>query len=169
MSLEEIKQFPIISNKLQVNFDMHKLNASYSIISYHSNNTKDYDLSYEKLSDLDFLSVVGIKDYYAQYRAYINKYFILCKKEQACKILTSLKNYTNLIAKIDDLSIYSNKQQQRIIASLAINSLGKKKRQNFMYHNSSLFITANDNYNCDKKRFLVCLKIIVDNDVNIIA
>ena len=38
-----------------------------------------------------------------------------------------------------------------------------------MYHNSSLFITANDNYNCDKKRFLVCLKIIVDNDVNIIA
>ena len=57
MSLEEIKQFPIISNKLQVNFDMHKLNASYSIISYHSNNTKDYDLSYEKLSDFMYMSL----------------------------------------------------------------------------------------------------------------
>lgn len=57
------------------------------------------------------------------------------------KVLESLGNRKMYISFVsDDLSDYSEYLQERIIASLAVNSLGKHGKNGMMYNNGQLLV-----------------------------
>ena len=91
-------------------------------------------------------------------------------KEKGQEVLNSLRAYNDVKAWNNTLEKYGEKVQQRIIASLAINSLGKKKNSNMMYNDGSLLVCDDKNFGAHKSRKeLVCLKIEVNEYMNLTA
>ena len=157
-----IKSLPVTTNRIAVSWNRDTFFEKYSIVSYYGQNEYK-NLAYEQLSDTPTISVTGIYSRYGKQRYPSVKFFILVKKGEENSILQSLKNYDYITGKIDDLTVYDDKLQQRIIASLAINSLGKKRINKMMYNDGSLLICDNKNFLVPKSRKeLVCLKIEIN-------
>lgn len=170
LSIEDIKTWPLTTNKIEVTYDKEKFFSEYAIVSYYSFDKEYKNLAYEQLSDVPFVSVCGIRAKWVDIQHPCIRFFIMVKSEGVNEVIKSLRSYDQLRSRIDDLSDYTNKLQQRIIASLVINSLGKLKADKMMYNNGVLLL-------CDDKNFLVppsrkelvCLKIEVNEFMNLTA
>ena len=171
ISEEEIKSLPVTTNRLTVVVDKEKFFANYSIVSYLSFDKElKKNLAYEQLADCSFISVCGIWSKWPDSPYSFTKFFILVLKSDQTKILNSLRVFDTVRSRIDDLSSYTPQQQQRIIASLAINSLGEKKSGKRVYNNGSLLLCDEKNFLVPEwKRELVCLKIDVNDYMNLTA
>lgn len=158
-----IKSLPITTNRIEVSWDKDKFFEKYSIVSYYSTDPERKNLAYEQLGDVPFISVTGIKDRWENQHFPSVLFFILTVKGKEQEVLNSLRTYNDVKAWTNTLEKYEDKVQQRIIASLAINSLGKKKNSNMMYNDGSLLVCDDKNFGARKSRKeLVCLKIEVN-------
>lgn len=158
-----IKSLPITTNRIEVSWDKDKFFEKYSIVSYYSTDPERKNLAYEQLGDVPFISVTGIKDRWGNQHFPSVLFFILTVKGKEQEVLNSLRAYNDVKAWSNTLEKYEEKVQQRIIASLAINSLGKKKNSNMMYNDGSLLVCDDKNFGARKSRKeLVCLKIEVN-------
>ena len=158
-----IKSLPITTNRIEVSWDKDKFFEKYSIVSYYSTDPERKNLAYEQLGDVPFISVTGIKDRWGNQHFPSVLFFILTVKGKEQEVLNSLRAYNDVKAWSYTLEKYEDKVQQRIIASLAINSLGKKKNSNMMYNDGSLLVCDDKNFGARKSRKeLVCLKIEVN-------
>ena len=170
LNLEEIKAWPLTTNKIEVEYDRDKMFSQYSIVSYYSLDKEYKNLAYEQLADIPFISVCGIRAKWNDVQYPCARFFIMMKKEELQDVMKSLRAYEQIRSRIDDLTDYDYKLQQRIIASLAINSLGKTKPDRMMYNNGVLLL-------CDDKNFLiphsrkelVCLTVEVNEYMNLTA
>lgn len=158
-----IKSLPITTNRIEVSWDKDKFFEKYSIVSYYSTDPERKNLAYEQLGDVPFISVTGIKDRWGNQHFPSVLFFILTVKGKEQEVLNSLRAYNDVKSWSNTLEKYEDKVQQRIIASLAINSLGKKKNSNMMYNDGSLLVCDDKNFGARKSRKeLVCLKIEVN-------
>lgn len=158
-----IKSLPITTNRIEVSWDKDKFFEKYSIVSYYSTDPERKNLAYEQLGDVPFISVTGIKDRWGNQHFPSVLFFILTVKGKEQEVLNSLRAYYDVKAWSNTIEKYEDKVQQRIIASLAINSLGKKKNSNMMYNDGSLLVCDDKNFGARKSRKeLVCLKIEVN-------
>lgn len=165
-----IKSLPITTNRIEVSWDKDKFFAKYSIVSYYSTDPERKNLAYEQLGNVPFISVTGIKNRWGAQHFPSVQFFILTTKGKEQEVLNSLRAYNDVKAGNNTLEKYKDKLQQRIIASLAINSLGKKKNSNMMYNDGSLLVCDDKNFGARKSRKeLVCLKIEVNEYMNLTA
>ncbi len=172
MKIDEqyIKSLPLTTNKINVTFDKDAFFSKYSIVSYYGTDKESRNLAYEQLADVPCVSVTGVRARWRGLRFPSTHFFILAVKGEETNILNSLRDYDYIRSKIDTLEEYDEMLQKRIIASLAINSLGKKKNNKMMYNDGSLLICDDKNFNIPKSRQeLVCLKIEVNEYMNLIA
>lgn len=169
--IEDVKTQPLTTNKIDVIYNQKDLFDKYQIISYWSSAKEYRNLPYEHLSDIPVLSVTGLKGQWSAALSFpTTRYFILCEASCVLEVLAHLKKITQINCTIDNLNSYDENVKKRIIASLAINSLGKKRKDRMMYNDASLLI-------CDDKNFLipegrqelVCLKIQVNEFMNLSA
>ena len=167
---QEILKLPLTTSRIKVSVDRDRFFDKYTIISYYGQAKDNKDLPYEQLADNPFLSVTGLWARWNESCGKSIRFFILAKKEQAAAILSSLREYDQIRSKIDTLEEYDSRLQQRIIASLVINSLGKIKQERMMYNDGSLLISDDKNFLVKKSRKeLVCLKIEVNEYMNLTA
>ncbi|MCQ2960241.1 MAG: hypothetical protein MJ198_08660 [Bacteroidales bacterium] len=165
-----IKSLPITTNRIEVSWDKDKFFAKYSIVSYYSTDPEHKNLAYEQFGDVPFISVSGIRDRWGAQHFPSVQFFILTTKGKEDEVLNSLRAYNDVKAWNNTLEKYEDKVRQRIIASLAINSLGKKKNSNMMYNDGSLLVCDDKNFGARKSRKeLVCLKIEVNEYMNLTA
>ncbi len=155
-----IKSLPLVTNKIRLDWDRELFFAKYSIVSYYSTD-KTHNLAYEQLADPDFISVTGIRARWNESSSV--KFFVLCTKGTENTILKSLRDYEDISSCVDTLVGYSEKAVIRIVASLAINSLGRRKSNTMMYNDGSLLICDDKNFGIKPSRKeLVALKIEVN-------
>lgn len=165
-----IKSLPLTTNKIEVTFDRITFFSKYSIVSYYGTNKESKNLAYEQFADSPCLSVTGIRTRWGNQRFPETRFFILTKKGNEVEVLNSLRGFDFVRSCIDTLDEYDIKLQKRIIASLAINSLGKKNNGKMMYNDGSLLVCDDKNFNIPKSRKeLVCLKIEVNEYMNLTA
>lgn len=165
-----IKSLPITTNRIEVSWNKDKFFEKYSIVSYYSTDPEHKNLAYEQLGDVPFVSVTGIRSRWGAQHFPSVQFFILTAKGKEQEVLNSLRAYNDVKAWNNTLEKYEDKVQQRIIASLAINSLGKKKNSNMMYNDGSLLVCDDKNFGARKSRKeLVCLKIEVNEYMNLTA
>lgn len=170
IDFEEIKKWPLTTNKIKVTVDEKKFFSEYSIVSYYSEDKEYKNLAYEQLSDLSFLSVSGIRARWAKQIKPFVKFFVLVKKDRAQEVLNGIRSYEKITSKIDGLEEYDDALKQRVFASLAINSLGELKAGRMMYNNGSLLLCDDKNFMIPRSRKeLVCLKIEINEYMNLIA
>lgn len=170
IDFEEIKKWPLTTNKIKVTVDEKKFFSKYSIVSYYSEDKEYKNLAYEQLSDLSFLSVSGIRARWAKQIKPFVKFFVLVKKDRAQEVLSGIRSYEKINSKIDGLDEYDDALKQRVFASLAINSLGELKAGRMMYNNGSLLLCDDKNFMIPRSRKeLVCLKIEINEYMNLIA
>lgn len=170
LNLEEIKAWPLTTNKIDVEYDRDKMFSQYSIVSYYSLDKEYKNLTYEQLADIPFISVCGIRAKWNDVQYPCDRFFIMMKKEELQNVLKSLRANEQIRSRIDDLTDYDCKLQQRIIASLAINSLGKTKPDRMMYNNGVLLLCDDKNFLIPQSRKeLVCLKVEVNEYMNLTA
>ena len=170
LNLEEIKKLPLTTNKINVVYDKEKFFSEYAIISYYSLDKEYKNLAYEQLSDTPFISVCGVRIKWEDVLYPCVRFFILVRKSETHEVLRSLRRYEAIRSRIDNLEDYQDNTKQRIIASLAINSLGQLRAGKMMYNNASLLLFDDKNFLVSKSRKeLVCLKIEVDEYLNLTA
>ena len=170
LNVDDIKVWPITTNKIKVVYDREKLFSEYSIVSYYSMDKEYKNVAYEQLCDIPFISVCGLRARWKDMRYSGMRFFILVKKETVPGVLKSLRDFEKIDSRVDYLDDYNETIQQRIIASLAINSLGQMKPGRMMYNNASLLLCDDKNFLIPKSRKeLVCLKIEINEYLNLIA
>ena len=165
-----IKSLPLTTNKIDVTFDRITFFSKYSIVSYYGTNKESKNLAYEQFADSPCLSVTGIRTRWGNQRFPETRFFILTKKGNEVEVLNSLRGFDFVRSCIDTLDEYDIMLQKRIVASLAINSLGKKNNGKMMYNDGSLLVCDDKNFNVPRSRKeLVCLKIEVNEYMNLTA
>ncbi|MBR1512855.1 MAG: hypothetical protein IJ622_01030 [Bacteroidales bacterium] len=170
VSFDEIKEWPVTTNRIRVMVDEKAFFSEYAIVSYYSANKEFKNLAYEQLSDLPFISVAGIRARWDTRQMPFVKFFVLAKKDNSYAVLNSVREYERICSKIDCLDEYNQILKQRIFASLAINSLGGLKTGQMMYNDGKLLICDDRNFLIPKSRKeLVCLKVEVNEYLNLIA
>ena len=55
--LEEIKAWPLTTNKIELEYDRENFFSQYAVISYYSLDKEYKNLAYEQLADVPFISV----------------------------------------------------------------------------------------------------------------
>ena len=163
-----INEYPLTTNRLEVDYNREAFFSHYVIVSYYATGNSNQNLAYEQLSDVPCLSITGIRARWEERPSV--RFFVMATKGKEQEVLQSLKKYEFIRSRIDDLEGYSKPLKERIIASLAINSLGIARKGRMMYNNGCLLL-------CDEKNFLVpasrkelvCLKIEVNEYMNLTA
>ena len=167
---QHIKSLPLTTNKIEVVFDRETFFSKYAIVSYYGTNKDSKNLAYEHLADEPCMSVTGIRARWMGLRFPSVHFFVLVKKGHEPQIIGSLRKYDYIRSHIDRLEEYDDQLQKRIIASLVINSLGKKQTGKMMYNDGSLLVCDDINFKIPKSRKeLVCLKIEVNEYMNLTA
>ena len=167
---ENFLKFPLTTNRLDVVVDKKAFFEKYTIVCYSSNDKEYKNLAYEQLGNVPTISVTGIRARWIENCKPFTQFFILSTKEKANDILESLRSYEQIKSKIDNLELYNNTLQKRIIASLAINSLGKKRNDKLMYNDGSLLVRDDTNFGIrPSKQDLVCLKMEINEYMNLTA
>lgn len=168
--IEHALSLPLTTNKIEVSVDREKFFSKYAVISYYSTDKTFKATAYEKLSTLPFISVAGFRSRWSNTSNASNRFFILVKKEKSAETLKSLRDYPQICSSIDMLNTYPEQVQKRILASLAINALGKRTCDKRMYNNASLLLCDDYNFLVPRTRNeLVCLKIEVNEYMNLTA
>lgn len=170
IDISDIEKQPLTTNKIKVDVNMEKFFSMYSVVSYYSLDKEYKNMAYEQLSDAHCLSVTGIRARWSKSGYPFVKFFILVEKDKVLDVVSSLRLHDQVRFQYDSLSDYDNCLQKRILASLAINSLGKVKNGKMMYNDGSLLL-------CDDKNFLVpasrkelvCVKVEINEYMNLIA
>ncbi len=153
---------PIVTNRLRFTCDREAFFAKYSIISYCSNAIDKKCLAYERLGKIDnVISVTGIDAEWDKKCTSYRRFFILTERDKRYGVLKSLSANDNIACCLDNLEKYGEPLANRIISSLAINSLGGKSDKR-MYNGGCLFICDTGNFGISPKNGLVCLKIEVN-------
>ena len=166
---EEILGLPVTTNRINVEWNKDTFFSKYSVVSYRMTNGKK-NLSYEQLSDVPSLSVAGFWAKYEEGIPPYTKFFVLSKKGNEKAVLLALRSHDEVASSVDNLQSYTDDVQQRIVASLAINSLGKKRTAKMMYNNGTLLVCDDNNFGVSKSsKELVCLQIEVNSFMNISA
>lgn len=167
---EYIKSLPVSTNRIEVSWNKEIFFSKYSIISYYCTSKNRKHLAYEQLGDAPFISVTGIKERWGKQHFPSVQFFILTHKESESDVLNSLRVHSDVVACVNTLEGYTPKVQQRIIASLVINSLGKKNKTNIMYNDGTLLVSDDLNFGIPQSRKeLVCLNINVNEYMNLTA
>ena len=171
LDIEEIKKLPITTNRIEVLVDKERFFSKFSIVSYYSQDRNKKNLAYEQLSETPFISVTGLRARWDNTLMYpTTRFFVLSEKSRTEDVLSSLRTFDDIVFKMDSLDEYADALQMRVLSSLAINSLGRKKQGKMMYSNGSLLICDDQNFYVPKSRKeLVCLKIEVNEYLNITA
>ena len=125
-----IKSLPITTNKINVKFEKDLFFSKFTVVSYYGTDSNSKNLAYEQLANNPTLSVTGIRARWKGSHFPTVHFFILVKKGNENEILASLRKHEYIRSQIDTLEEYDEKLTQRIVASLAINSWEKEKRQN---------------------------------------
>ncbi len=170
VDLNSIGDYPLTTNKIKVKVNLPAFFAKYCIVSYYSLDKEYKNLAYEQLADVSCLSVTGIRARWQGLSYPATRFFILIEKSKVNDVLNSLRHYDKIRFKDDDLSDYEDSLIKRIIASLAINSLGKIKNSRMIYNDASLLLCDDKNFLTPKSRNeLVCLKMEVNEYMNLTA
>ena len=160
---------PLRTNTLDVNINMDAFFEKYAIVSYYTENEDKKNIAYEQFSECDFLSVTGIRKEWLP-KCWFTKFFILVEKENVAQTEESLEKQDEIRYSIDFLDAYDNNTRSRIVASLAINSLGKKNDDRLMYSNGSLLVCDSTNFGANESlKELICLNIVVNEYLNLSA
>jgi len=159
-----IEDLPITTNRISVKIDREKFFSRYAIVSYYcEGKDSPKNLAYEQLADIPFESVTGIRERWSTGSKPAIRFFVMTGKDHAYKVKNSLNDFENIYSRIDSLVDYDERIQGRILASLAINSLGVRKKGKMMYNSGSLLLCDNLNFMIPKSRNeLVCLKIEIN-------
>ncbi len=169
ISDDYIKSLPLTTNRIEVKVDREAFFSKYSIVSYSGQIGKK-NIPYEYLSDTPCLSIAGIRARYEENKYPYVKFFVMTEKGKERVVIQSLQKYPSLRIMVDTLDSYPNEVQQRVFASLTINSLGKKRKNRMMYNNGSLYLCDDKNFLIPKSRKeLVCLRIEVNVYMNLTA
>lgn len=167
---EYIKSLPVATNRIEVSWNKEIFFSKYSIVSYYCTSKNRKHLAYEQLGDAPFISVTGIKERWGKQSFPSVQFFILTHKESESDVLNSLRVHSDVVACVNTLEGYADKVQQRIVASLVINSLGKRKNTNMMYNDGTLLVVDDTNFGIRRSRKeLVCLNIKVNEFMNLTA
>ncbi len=170
IDINSIKSFPLITNKIRVEVNIQEFFSLYSVVSYYSFDKQFKNLAYEQLADVPCLSVTGLRARWGELSFPTVKFFILVQREKVSEVQNSLKKFDKIRFQNDDLSDYKDSLKKRIIASLAINSLGKAKNSKMMYNDASLLLCDDMNFMIPRSRKeLVCLKIEINEYMNLTA
>ena len=107
LNVDDIKAWPITTNKIKVVYDREKLFSEYSIVSYYSLDKEYKNLAYEQLSDIPFISVCGLRARWKDMLYSGMRFFILVKKETAHEVLKSLRDFEKINSRKDYLDDYN--------------------------------------------------------------
>lgn len=169
ISEDYIKSLPLTTNRIEVKVDEEAFFSKYSIISYSGQIDKK-NIPYEYLSDTPCLSITGIRARHDDGKYPYIKFFVMTERGKEQGVIQSLQQYTSLRIMPDTLDPYTKDIKQRIFASLAINSLGEKRKNRMMYNNGSLYLYDDKNFLVPKsRRELVCLRVEVNPYLNLTA
>lgn len=173
ISREEILSLPVTTNRLSIEWDRKAFFAAYGIVSCSMERKAGSDdvknLSYEQLSDAPSLSACGVYAKYGEGRGPYTRFFVLTKRGGENDVLSGLRHHDNVAARIDTLDGYDVNLCLRIIATLAVNSIGRGRIDGMMYNDGSLIVCDSCNFGNKSKRELVCLKIDVNRYLNLTA
>lgn len=162
-------ELPLVTNTLDVNINMDAFFEKYAIVSYYTENKNKKNIAYEHLSECDFMSVTGIRKDWLP-KCWFTKFFILVDKTNVAQIEDSLEKQDEIKYSRDFLDAYDVNTRNRIVASLAINSLGKKNDDRLMYSNGSLLVCDSTNFGANERlKELICLNIVVNEYLNLSA
>ena len=175
ISREEILSLPVTTNRLGIEWDRRAFFATYGIVSYTMQRGAGADdmknLSYEQLSDAPSLSSCGVYAKYEEGRGSYTRFFVLTKRGGEDGVLSSLRRHDNVAARIDTLDGYGQNVQLRVMATLAVNSVGRRLAGSgpMMYNGGSLIVCDACNFGNRSKKELVCLEIKVNQYLNLTA
>lgn len=173
ISREEILSLPVTTNRLSIEWDRKAFFAAYGIVSYTMERGKESDdmknLSYEQLSDAPSLSACGVYAQYGDGRGPCTRFFVLTKRGGESAVLSGLRAHDNVAARIDTLDGYDESLCWRIVATLAVNSIGRSRIEGMMYNGGSLIVCDACNFGNRSRKELVCLEIEVNRYLNLTA
>ena len=184
---DESLQF-ILTNKLDVWCDREKFVKEYAIISYRSECSANQNLAYDRLMEADILSVAGIWGQWG-YGKLSQRFFVLVRRKNFNRVDTVLQQLAreNKIYAYDedDFWVYPAQVKNRIIAELAIFSIGQllkndgSNSRQYLYNYGSLIVCSWDNFGVGKKTAshrnreeceeLIALNISLDKFCHLIA
>ena len=96
VSFDEIKEWPVTTNRINVVVDEKAFFSEYAIVSYYSTDNEFKNLAYEQLSDLPFLSVAGIRARWDNRQMPFVRFFVLTKKHNSSEVLNSVRKYEKI-------------------------------------------------------------------------
>lgn len=161
------------TNELSIRYDLDEFLKHYAVVSYSMDgdwkDDKYRNLAYSHLGELPILSVVGMYDQFERLKKN-HRFFVLTRKVSAQRVINALQEYENVKVGEDDLKRYPENTCRRILASLAINSIGKVKAGARMYHDGELLIVNDNNFGFNEmKDGMVCLRVKVDEDLHLVG
>lgn len=167
-NIDDIKQLPVITNHLDVEWNKELFFQRYAIVSYYSVGTQKH-LAYEYLSSQPCLSVAGLYARWSQ-ECSGTRFFVLVNKGEERPVMEVLRQKEQLRVGVDDLSTYDGSICKRVVASLAINALGIKRKGQHVYSNGCLLLRDDKNFLVpESRKEMVCLKIEVNAYLNLTA
>ena len=167
---KEILGSPITTNKIRLTTDFQGFFGRYSIISYYGTDKEAKNLAYEQLADEPVVSVTGINARWNETDGRFTRFFVLTEKSNDNAVLRAIREHDKIRSRLDNLEDYNERQRDRIIASLAINSLGKGTNGKMMYNNGSILLNDDRNFLVETSmQELICLKIEVNEYMNLTA
>ena len=90
MTINEILQYPITTNRVVVRVDLTGFLDKYSVVSYYDKNKVHKNRPYEQLANIPVLSVAGVKALHPTYKFPGVKFFVMTSKEDSQSVLESL-------------------------------------------------------------------------------
>ena len=102
INLDNIKGWPLTTNKITIEYDKEKFFSFYSVVSYYSIDKEYKNLAYEQLADIPFISVCGIRAKWNDVLCPCTRFFIMVQNGEASAIIHCLREYEQIRFKIDD-------------------------------------------------------------------
>lgn len=162
---------PLLTSKLVIDLDQDVFTSKYGIISFQMSDDKER-FSYASLSGMPVVSVTGLSDLYPNTpHQFTTRYFVLVERKDLQQVRDFLGQQKVCGITTGRMIQWNERIRKRVIASLALNSLGRLKQdQRWMYHEGSLllFDEINFKFNLEKKG-LVCLKLEINRFLTLIA
>ena len=159
------KEDPLLTSRLDVEIDETRFFERYGVICFQSEDPKMRHLPYESLTGLPILAVAGIGDrFLPDVTRFSIRFFLLVEREDMAKVCDFLRGKPVKGIVLDRMIPWNEKQKKRVIASLAVNSLGRilKSASRKMYNTGALLLFDDRNFGFDRETDgIVGLKIEV--------
>ncbi|MDY4526884.1 MAG: hypothetical protein SPE11_03060, partial [Parabacteroides sp.] len=165
------KEDPLLTSKLIIEVDPESFFKQYGVLSFQLPEDKP-KFPYATLAGLPVLSVAGIADQYPSIQnRFTTRYFFLVKRDDLREVRDFLGQQHIQGITADRLNPWNDRIRQRVLATLAMHTLGRVKRDSpWMYHEGSLLLFDEINFDFDlETKGLVCLKMEIDRFLTLIA